>query len=48
MPSICDTNITGYPETEEMVEGLKTARQLRTAAAAEIPTQTGPPELENE
>src|SRR5207248_6564767 len=41
-------DITGYPEKEEMVEALKTAQDLRTTVAAEIPTQTGPEQLGNE
>jgi len=35
-------DITGYPEKEEMVEALKTAKELRSAVAAEIPAETGP------
>ena len=31
-------DITGYPEKEEIVEALKTAQDLRTTVAAEIPT----------
>ena len=34
-----------YPEKEEMVEALKTAKELRSAVAAEIPAETGPQEL---
>ncbi len=35
-------DITGYPEKEEMEEALKTAKELRSAVAAEIPAETGP------